>query len=206
MNMQKMGKLCKENRRMRLYRKGNTQYISDGITTVEIPRNFPALNDENEAAAVFGWTDKQLEEISCSVEGLDIFTDLYEATGISMDDVTGDEIPCKKAPVGFTYGGMHLLVLQDDQGRIGTIDVKQMEPVVDELKNGQYMTWSRRTMPGGKPYYVLKNGMYLRIAVLPVVLFDEFTQALDEIRAGLALEEAARKQRNEKEQEKESED
>lgn len=194
MNMQKMGKLCKENRSMRLYRKGNTQYISDGITTVEIPRNFPALNDENEAAAVFGWTDKQLEEISCAVEDLDIFTDLYEATGISMDDVTGDEIPCKKAPVGFTYGGMHLLVLQDDQGRIGTIDVKQMEPVVDELKNGQYMTWSRRTMPGGKPYYVLKNGMYLRIAVLPVVLDDVFAAALDEIRAGLATAAAIRQQ------------
>lgn len=48
MNMQKMGKLCKENMSMKLYRKGCTQYISDGITTVEIPRNFPALCDENE--------------------------------------------------------------------------------------------------------------------------------------------------------------
>ena len=27
MNMQKMGKLCKENRSMKLYRKGCTQYI-----------------------------------------------------------------------------------------------------------------------------------------------------------------------------------
>lgn len=43
MNMQKMGKLCKENKSMKLYRKGCTQYISDGITMVEIPRNFPAL-------------------------------------------------------------------------------------------------------------------------------------------------------------------
>ena len=64
MNMQKMGKLCKENMSMKLYRKGFTQYISDGIKMVEIPRNFPALHDENEAAAVFGWTDKQLDEIS----------------------------------------------------------------------------------------------------------------------------------------------
>lgn len=113
MNMQKMGKLCKENMCMKLYRKGYTQYISDGITMVEIPRNFPALNDENEAAAVFGWTDKQLEEISCEVEGLDVINGLYEVTGISMDDVSGEEIPCKRAPIGFTYAGMHLLVLRD---------------------------------------------------------------------------------------------
>lgn len=84
MNMQKMGKLCKENMSMKLYRKGCTQYISDGITMVEIPRNFPALCDENEAAAVFGWTDKQLDEISCEVEELDVINDLYEVTGISI--------------------------------------------------------------------------------------------------------------------------
>lgn len=117
MNMQKMGKLCKENMSMKLYRKGCAQYISDGITMVEIPRNFPALCDENEAAAVFGWTDKQLEEISCDVEELDVINDLYEVTGISMDDVSGEEIPCKRAPIGFTYAGMQLLVLRDERGR-----------------------------------------------------------------------------------------
>lgn len=139
MNMQKMGKLCKENMSMKLYRKGYTQYISDGITTVEIPRNFPALCDENEAAAVFGWTDKQLDEISCEVEELDVINDLYEVTGISMDDVSGEEIPCKKAPIGFTYAGMRLLVLQDERGGIAGINERQMEPIMDELKTGS--TW-----------------------------------------------------------------
>lgn len=201
MNMQKMGKLCKENMRMKLYRKGYTQYISDGITMVEIPRNFPVLCDENEAAAVFGWTDKQLEEISCEVEELDVINDLYEVTGVSMDDVSGEEIPCKRAPIGFTYARMHLLVLRDERGGIAGIDTKQMEPIMDELKNGQYMVWYRRTMSNGNPYYVLKCGMYLRMAVLPIVFDDVFAAALDEIRAGLALEEKARKWRNEKEQE-----
>lgn len=194
MNMQKMGKLCKENMSMKLYRKGYTQYISDGITMVEIPRNFPALCDENEAAAVFGWTDKQLEEISCEVEELDVINDLYEVTGISMDDVSGEEIPCKRAPIGFTYAGMKLLVLRDERGGIAGINTKQMEPIMDELKNGQYMAWYRRTMHNGNPYYVLKSGMYLRIAVLPIVLDDVFAAALDEIRAGLATAAAIRQQ------------
>lgn len=151
MNMQKMGKLCKENMRMKLYRKGYTQYISDGITTVEIPRNYPTLCDENAAAAVFGWTDKQLEEISCVVEELDVINDLYEVTGISMDDVSGEEIPCKRAPIGFTYAGMRLLVLRDERGGIAGINESQMAPIMDELKNGQYMVRYRRTMKKRKP-------------------------------------------------------
>lgn len=200
MNMQKMGKLCKENMCMKLYRKGYTQYISDGITMVEIPRDFPALNDENEAAAVFGWTDKQLEEISCEVEGLDVINGLYEVTGISMDDVSGEEIPCKRAPIGFTYAGMQLLVLRDERGGIAGINTKQLEPIMDELKNGQYMVWYRRTMHNGNPYYVLKSGMYLRIAVLPIVFDDVFAAALDEIRAGMMLDALGRpKKREEKE-------
>lgn len=184
---------------MKLYRKGCTQYISDGITMVEIPRNFPALNDENEAAAVFGWTDKQLEEISCEVEELDVINGLYEVTGISMDDVSGEEIPCKRAPIGFTYAGMQLLVLRDERGGIAGINTKQMEPIMDELKNGQYMAWYRRTMHNGNPYYVLKSGMYLRIAVLPIVFDDVFAAALDEIRAGMMLDALGRPKKREDE-------
>ena len=200
MNMQKMGKLCRENMSMKLYRKGCTQYISDGVTMVEIPRNFPALNDENEAAAVFGWTDKQLEEISCEVEELDVINGLYEVTGISMDDVSGEEIPRKRAPIGFTYAGMNLLVLRDERGGIAGINTKQLEPIMDELKNGQYMMWYRRTMNNRNPYYVLKSGMYLRIAVMPIVLDDVFAAALDEIRAGMATAAVIRQKHREGEE------
>lgn len=199
MNMQKMGKLCKDNMKLKLYQKGCTQYISDGITMVQTPRNFPTLRDENEAAAVFGWTDKQLEEISCDVEDLDVINDLYEVEGISMDDVSGEEIPCKRAPIGFTYAGMHLLVLRDERGGIAGINTKQLEPIMDEQKNGQYMAWYRRTMHNGNPYYVLKSGMYLRIAVLPIVFDDVFAAALDEIRAGMEADALDRPKKREDE-------
>lgn len=55
-------------------------------------------------------------------------------------------------------------------------------------------------MKNGNPYYVLKCGMYLRMAVLPIVLDDVFAVALDEIRAGLATEAAIRQQRGEGEE------
>lgn len=156
---------------------------------------FDYVNENaDELKAAFGWTDKQLDEISCEVEELDVINDLYEVTGISMDDVSGEEIPCKKAPIGFTYAGMRLLVLRDERGGIAGINERQMEPIMDELKNGQYMVWYRRTMSNGNPYYVLKCGMYLRMAVLPIVFDDVFAAALDEIRAGLATAAAIRQQ------------
>lgn len=87
-----------------------------------------------------------------------------------------------------------LLVLRDERGGIAGINERQMEPIMDELKNGQYMVWYRRTMSNGNPYYVLKCGMYLRMAVLPIVFDDVFAAALDEIRAGLATAAAIRQQ------------
>lgn len=85
-------------------------------------------------------------------------------------------------------------------GGIAGINERQMEPIMDELKNGQYMVWYRRTMSNGNPYYVLKCGMYLRMAVLPIVFDDVFAAALDEIRAGLATAAAIRQQHGEGEE------
>lgn len=159
-----------------------------------------AIKGKKPQKSILKKTDKQLDEISCEVEELDVINDLYEVTGISMDDVSGEEIPCKKAPIGFTYAGMRLLVLRDECGGIAGINERQMEPIMDELKNGQYMVWYRRTMSNGNPYYVLKCGMYLRMAVLPIVFDDVFAAALDEIRAGLATAAAIRQQHGEGEE------
>lgn len=63
--------------------------------------------------------------------------------------------------------------------------------------------WYRRTMHNGNPYYVLKSGMYLRIAVLPIVFDDVFAAALDEIRAGMMLDALGRPK---KQEEKENDD
>lgn len=61
------------------------------------------------------------------------------------------------------------------------------------------MMWYRRTMHNGNPYYVLKCGMYLRMAVLPIVFDDVFAAALDEIRAGMMLDAVGRQKKREDE-------
>lgn len=90
-------------------------------------------------------------------------------------------------------------MLRDERGGIAGINTKQLEPIMDELKNGQYMAWYRRTMHNGNPYYVLKSGMYLRIAVMPIVFDDVFAAALDEIRAGMMLDALGRPKKREDE-------
>lgn len=62
------------------------------------------------------------------------------------------------------------------------------------------LLWYRRTMSNGNPYYVLKCGMYLRMAVLPIVFDDVFAAALDEIRAGLATAAVIRQKHREGEE------
>lgn len=54
-------------------------------------------------------------------------------------------------------------------------------------------------MHNGNPYYVLKSGMYLRIAVMPIVFDDVFATALDEIRAGMMLDALGRPKKREDE-------
>lgn len=115
--------------------------------------------------------------------GLDLYTPEYFA----LTNVPG--IDCHVIDTG-----VHMEI---QKGYVG-INTKQMEPIMDELKNGQYMAWYRRTMHNGNPYYVLKSGMHLRIAVLPIVFDDVFAAALDEIRAGMAVDALGRPKKQEK--------
>ena len=87
--------------------------------------------------------------------------------------------------LGFMLDGRELLILKAG-GTVGFVDVAQLAPVKDELNRGQYLVFYRRFAKDGRPYYVLKDGMVLRLAVLPTVFTDDrMGTMLDEIRAGL---------------------
>lgn len=178
MNVQKMGALCRKNYRLKMARGNGAEFLSDGITLMELPMNFPSLPDERACAAVFGWKESTLEKIGTEIIQ---WQDGPEVFGIDMRDAVPEEIACVKAEVGILYGGMKLLVLFDDMGGIGFIDSDQLAPVADELRDGEYMMWFKRRSHG-RPYYVLKNGLLLRLAVMPVIIRqDVMTNALEEI-------------------------
>lgn len=156
--------------------------MTDNRTMVEVPQRFPTLRDEREAAAVFGWTDKQLEQIVVDVEEEDAISFVH---GIDMRDALADEEQCEQMRLGFMLDGRELLILKAG-GTVGFVDVAQLAPVKDELARGQYLVFYRRFNEDDKPYYVLKDGMVLRLAVLPMVFTDDrMGTMLDEIRAGM---------------------
>lgn len=182
MNIQAMGKLCKANGALGMYYVKGRLFLTDNRTMVEVPQRFPTLRDEREAAAVFGWTDKQLEQIVVDVaeEEADSFVH-----GIDMRDAMAGEEQCEQMRLGFMLDGRELLILKAG-GTVGFVDVAQLAQVKDELARGQYLVFYRRFNEDDKPYYVLKDGMVLRLAVLPMVFTDDrMGTMLDEIRAGM---------------------
>lgn len=102
-----------------------------------------------------------------------------------MRDALADEEQCEQMRLGFMLDGRELLILKAG-GTVGFVDVAQLAPVKDELARGQYLVFYRRFNEDDKPYYVLKDGMVLRLAVLPMVFTDDrMGTMLDEIRAGM---------------------
>lgn len=188
MNIQAMGKLCKANGALGMYYVGKRLFLTDNRTMMEVPQRFPALRDEREAAAVFGWTDKQLEMVVVDVAEEDAISFVH---GIDMRDALADEEQCEQMRLGFMLDGRELLILKAG-GTVGFVDVAQLAPVKDELARGQYLVFYRRFNKSGNPYYVLKDGMVLRLAVLPMVFTDDrMGTMLDEIRAGMVTHRLA---------------
>ena len=176
MNIQAMGKLCKANGALGMYYVKGRLFLTDNRTMVEVPQRFPALRDEQEAAAVFGWTDKQLEMVVVDVAEEDAISFVH---GIDMRDALADE----EAQRDQVEQRQQILKAG---GTVGFVDVAQLAPVKDELARGQYLVFYRRFNKSGDPYYVLKDGMVLRLAVLPMVFTDDrMGTMLDEIRAGM---------------------
>ena len=51
---------------------------------------------------------------------------------------------------------------------VGFVDAKQILPVADEIRKSGYFKYCLRQMASGGRYYVIKDGMVVRGAVLPV--------------------------------------
>lgn len=194
MNVQKMGALCKKNCRLYMAYRNGVEWLSDGITAVELPSDFPTLPDERGAAAVFGWKDKVLENIETEMQEVEESADVF---GLDMRDMVQGETACVTAGMGLTVNGMNLIVLKDDFGGIGFVEAAQLAPVTDEVRNSDYIAWYKRKRKDGTYYYVLKNGMMLRLAVMPVTfatdcLVKELEEIIDRMKRKAVVTDAER--------------
>ena len=67
------------------------------------------------------------------------------------------------------YCGCELVpMIEPVSGTVGFVDEKQIMPVADEIRKSGYFKYCARKMASGGRYYVIKDGMVVRGAVLPV--------------------------------------
>ena len=73
--------------------------------------------------------------------------------------------------IGIRYCGCELVpMIEPVSGTVGFVDAKQIMPVADEIRKSGYFKYCARKMASGGRYYVIKDGMVVRGAVLPVKL------------------------------------
>lgn len=98
-------------------------------------------------------------------------SELATLLGISKKEWADGEMDCVTGRIGIRYCGCELVpMIEPVSGTVGFVDAKQIMPVADEIRKSGYFKYCARKMASGGRYYVIKDGMVVRGAVLPVKL------------------------------------
>ena len=107
--------------------------------------------------------------------------------GFNLDDNVKNEVEVKKMAVGIYYMGETLIPLATEDKKIaGLICWSQLAPIEDEIKNNGFIRFYQRKLDNGSAYFVVKNGMRVRAAVMSYSLNDYAEATLQELVAMLA--------------------
>lgn len=105
----------------------------------------------------------------------------------NLDDTAKGEVEVKKMAVGIYYMGEILIPLvTEDKKMVGLICQSHLAPVEDEIKNNGFIRYYQRKLHNGSEYFVVKNGMRVRAAVVSYSLNDYAEATLQELVAMLA--------------------
>lgn len=150
-----------------LVKKAYDLYI--GTKTAIFPlTGFPKAQNESELATLLGISKKEWEDIEFDNDCPD---DLHYIEGMDLDDTADGEMDCVTGRIGIRYCGCELVpMIEPVSGTVGFVDAKQIMPVADEIRKSRYFKYCARKMASGGRYYVIKDGMVVRGAVLPVKL------------------------------------
>ena len=140
-----------------------------GTKTAIFPlTGFPKAQNESELATLLGISKKEWEDIEFDNDCPD---DLHHIEGMDLDDTADGEMDCVTGRIGIRYCGCELVpMIEPVSGTVGFVDAKQIMPVADEIRKSGYFKYCARKMASGGRYYVIKDGMVVRGAVLPVKL------------------------------------
>lgn len=174
MKLAAIAKLIKADEYCKLYKvfyndgQGCDLYI--GTKTAIFPlTDFPKAQNERELAALLGISKKEWEDIQFDADPCP--NGVRNVGGMNLDDTADSEVDCVTGRVSIRYCGNNLIPMIDPHhGTVGFVDAKQIMPVADEMRKSGYFKYCVRKMASGGRYYVIKDGMVVRGAVLPVKL------------------------------------
>ena len=93
----------------------------------------------------------------------------------------------KKLGIGIYCSGEILIPLvTEDRHMVGIICRSHLAPLEDEIKNNGFIRYYQRKQTDGTVYYVVKNGMRVRAAVMAYTVPDYAEAKLQELVAMLA--------------------
>lgn len=155
-----------------------TQYLSLGCAIYPLD-GFPYVNDKYELGALFGLSRAKMDEKYTFRETSIVNHDLY---GYDIADcIEGNEIQVKRWPMEISYLGQTTEPWVSPEGELDLVDPELLAPIMDEINNGEYIGYFRRTSKDGQNYYVVKSGMYLRAVLLPTRVWRDFVDKMKQI-------------------------
>lgn len=144
-----------------------------------------------------GLTKMVKRQLVCNVFHNDESDDFYIGTASAIYCATGfprplnrnqkDEVEVKKLGIGIYCSGEILIPLvTEDRHMVGIICQSHLAPLEDEIKNNGFIRYYQRKQTDGTVYYVVKNGMRVRAAVMAYTVPDYAEAKLQELVAMLA--------------------
>ncbi len=146
---------------------------------------FPRPLNRNQMGAMLGISeDTMIEKV--------VYNDFdcaykIDFQGFNLDDTIKDEVEVKKLGIGIYCSGEILIpIVTEDRHMVGIICQSHLAPLEDEIKNNGFIRYYQRKQTDGTVYYVVKNGMRVRAAVMAYTVPDYAEAKLQELVAMLA--------------------
>lgn len=174
MKLAAIAKLIKADKYCKLYKViydvGSNYDLYIGTKTAIFPlTGFPKAQNESELATLLGISKKELADIQFGADYCP--NGINDIEGMSLEDTADGEMDCVTGRISIRYCGCKLLpMIEPTSGTVGFVDAKQIMPVADEIRKSGYFKYCVRKMASGGRYYVIKDGMVVRGAMLPVKL------------------------------------
>lgn len=159
MKIKSIANICKQQKRIYLYDDNGTQWVGDGAAMYPL-FDLPHLESEN-VFTIFDIPEKQRNKI--------LFKEGTTPVGVNLEDISDGEILLNDDMIGITKGGSSMMPLETQAGLV-FINAKYLSPVSDI--DGTMELYERMSADG-RQYIVIKYGMLIYGAIMPMDIIDK---------------------------------